>query len=107
MQCDRATEPGRVRCTVEAHVEGGKTMPWADVEIVAVPEFATALKGRIGKDDATARDATSGKWAFGLVAKKNGSGEVRARVRVVVCTPPGENRCAPTVVEVRAPIIVG
>src|SRR5438132_1403934 len=84
-----ASEPGRVRCTVEAHTEEGRTMAWADVELVSLPEFATALKGRIGRDDSTARDATSAKWAFGLVAKKTGQGELRARVRVVVCTPPG------------------
>lgn len=107
MQCDRASEPGRVRCTVEAHVEGGRTLAWADVEIVALPDFATALKGRIGRDDATSRDATSAKWAFGLVAKKAGQGEVRARVRSVVCTPPGESRCAPVISEVRAPVVVG
>jgi len=107
MQCDRASEPGRVRCTVEARVEGGRTLAWADVEIVALPDFATALKGRIGRDDATSRDATTAKWAFGLVAKKAGQGEARARVRTVVCTPPGESRCAPVVSVVRAPVVVG
>lgn len=107
MQCDRAGEPGRVRCTVEAHAEGGRTLTWGDVEIIAIPDFTTALKGRIGRDDTTFRDATTTKWAFGLVAKKTGQGELRARVRAVVCTPPGESRCAPAVVEVRAPVIVG
>lgn len=107
MQCDRTSEPGRVRCTVEAHAEGGRTLTWGDVEIVSLPDFTTALKGRIGRDDATFRDATTAKWAFGLVAKKAGQGELRARVRGVVCTPPGESRCAPVVVEARAPVIVG
>ncbi|MBS2016753.1 MAG: hypothetical protein JST00_27965 [Deltaproteobacteria bacterium] len=107
MQCDRATEPGRVRCTVEAHAEGGRTITWADVEIVAIPDFTTALKGRIGRDDTTFRDPTTSKWAFGLVAKKNGQGELRARVRAVVCPAAGDTRCAPVVVEVRAPVVVG
>lgn len=107
MQCDRSSEPGRVRCTAEAHVEGARTIAWADVEIVSIPDFATALKGRIGRDDATFKDATTTKWAFGLVAKKNGQGELRARIRVVVCSQPGESRCVPVVVEVRAPVVVG
>lgn len=107
MQCDRSSEPGRVRCTAEVHVEGARTIVWADVEIVAIPDFTTALKGRIGRDDTTFKDATTTKWAFGLVAKKNGQGELKVRIRVVVCSQPGESRCAPVVVEVHAPVVVG
>jgi hypothetical protein len=111
MQCDRAIEPGRVRCAVEAHVDGAAhSIAWADVTIVSLPEFAAALKGRVGAADATSRDPSSHKWAFGLVAKKTGQGEARARVRAVVCdvvsaAPPA--RCAPVVVEVHAVLAVG
>jgi hypothetical protein len=110
MQCDRASEAGRVRCTVEVRVEGGRTLAWADVEIVALPEFASALKGRIGPPDALARDATSTKWALGLVARRAGQGEARARVRVVACeasatAPP--SKCGPVILEVRAQVTVG
>lgn len=115
MQCERAAEPGRVRCTVAASLAAGRALAWGDVEIVALPEFASALKGRIGPQDALARDATSTTWALGLVARKAGQGEVKARVRVVACepgrpgAPPSEPRarCAPIVVEVRAAITVG
>jgi hypothetical protein len=111
MQCDRASEPGRVRCTVETRVEGGRTIAWADVEILSLPDFASALKGRIGPQDALSRDATSTKWALGLVARRAGQGEVKARVRVVACeaAPPGSPRtkCAPVIVEVKAQVIVG
>jgi hypothetical protein len=109
MQCDRASEPGRVRCSVETRIEGGRTLAWADVELLALPDFASALKGRIGPQDAVARDATSAKWALALVAKRPGQGEVRARVRVVACDggaasrPP---RCAPVTVEVKAQVTV-
>ena len=120
MQCDRASEPGRVRCTVETRIEGGRTLAWADVEILSLPDFASALKGRIGPQDAVARDATSAKWGLGLVAKRAGQGEVRARVRVVACeaprqggggssggAPPREpSRCAPVTVEVKAQVTV-
>lgn len=85
LQCDRAVEPGRVRCTVEARVAAGRTLQWADVVIVELPELAQALKGRLGPPDSIARDATSERWAFGLVAKKTGEGEAKIRVRAVVC----------------------
>jgi len=105
MQCDRASEPGRVRCTVEARVGGGATLAWADVAIVGLPDFATALKGRLAKDDATSRDAASTRWAFGVVARKAGQGDARARVRLVACT--GDGRCTPHVVDVHALLVVG
>ena len=116
MQCDRASEAGRVRCSVEANVDGGRTIAWADVEILALPDFASALKGRIGPQDALSRDATSTKWALGLVARRAGSGEARARVRVVACEAPRPSpsgaappptKCAPVIVEVKAQVVVG
>jgi hypothetical protein len=115
MQCDRASEPGRVRCAVDVRIEGGRTIAWADVEILALPDFASALKGRIGPQDALSRDATTTKWALGLVARRAGVGEARARVRVVACdparpgAPPSEPRtkCSPIVVEVKASLQVG
>lgn len=115
MQCDRASGAGRVRCTVEARTTGERTMTWADVELLALPDFASALKGRIGPQDALSRDGTSAKWGLGLVARRAGQGEVRARVRVVVCDPPSAGappnepraHCAPVVVEVRAQVTVG
>ncbi len=107
MQCDRAAEPGRVRCAVDLRIEGGRTIAWADVEIVALPEFASALKGRIGPQDALSRDADSMKWALGLVARRGGSGEARARVRVVACDGREKTKCVPVIVEVRAVVSVG
>ncbi len=115
MQCDRVSEPGRVRCAVDVRLDGGRAIAWADVEILALPDFASALKGRIGPQDALARDATTTKWALGLVARRAGVGEARARVRVVACdaarpgAPPNEPRtkCTPLVVEVKASLQVG
>lgn len=106
MQCERAAEPGRVRCSVEVRTASPRTIAWADVAILQLPEFASALKGRIGPDDATARDANSVKWAFGVVARRAGQGEARVRVRVVACE--AENtKCAPHSTEVRAILNVG
>lgn len=108
MQCERASEAGRVRCAVEVHATGRRTIAWADVEILALPEFASALKGRIGPQDALSRDAASTKWALGLVARRAGQGPARARVRVVACEPaPAGPRCAPVTLEVTAQVVVG
>lgn len=95
-----------MRCTVEVRLEpgGARTLAWADVEILALPDFASALKGRIGPQDALSRDASSTKWALGLVARRAGQGDVRARVRLVACEG---KRCAPVTVEVKAAITVG
>jgi hypothetical protein len=127
MQCDRASEPGRIRCSVEVRIDGGRTLSWADVEILSLPDFASALKGRIGPQDAVSRDTTGTKWALGLVARRAGQGEARARVRVVACEaprvvpsggssgssgssatppPPPAPRCAPVSVEVKAQVTV-
>jgi hypothetical protein len=122
MQCDRASEPGRVRCTVEVRVEAGATLAWADVALVSLPDFASALKGRIGPQDALSHDPASTKWALGLVARRAGQGEVRARVRGVVCeaapaveggavggpvSPAPVQRCMPLTVVVSAGVSVG
>ena len=104
MQCDRAVEPGRVRCTVEARAAVGRTLQWADVAIVETPAFAQALKGRLAPADSIAKDATSERWAFGLIAKKTGDGNVKANVRAVVCSG---DKCAPVVVAVSASVHVG
>lgn len=111
MACERAAGPGRLRCTVEAKGERGHTIAWADVVIVALPDFASPLRGRLGPQDATAREAASYTWAFGLVAKRAGQGEVHATVRLVVCEPTssdaGPPRCTPLSLDVRAPVVVG
>ncbi len=112
MQCERAAEPGRVRCSVEARSTSDRSISWADVALVDLPDFTTALKGRIGPADATLKEATAQKWAFGLVAKKAGQGEARARVRALLCasTASGDAaapRCAPVTVDVKATITVG
>jgi hypothetical protein len=104
LQCDRAPEPGRVRCTVEARAASGRTLQWADVVLVELPEFTQALKGRLAPSDSIARDATSERWAFGLVAKKPGEGNATIRVRAVVCE--GE-RCVPVTIDAKGVVRVG
>lgn len=110
MQCDRVGSPGRVKCAVEARASSG-SMSWADVVIVDLPPFAAALKGRIGPADSTGRDDSSQRWAFGLVARQTGDGEIVARVRAVVCERPVTDAaapaCTPVEVLVKASVHVG
>ena len=56
MQCDRAGEPGRVRCTVEIRASEGLASSWAEVEIITVPEFAAPLRGRLGPLEAASKE---------------------------------------------------
>lgn len=107
MECESGARAGRVRCSVDLRAEGGVTVGWADVVIVAVPEFATALKGRLGPKDTTTRDPTRAAWAFALIARRGGEGEIRARVRVAVCDAGEPSRCAPVEVTVRTTLTVG
>ncbi|MCA9584360.1 MAG: hypothetical protein KC657_03280 [Myxococcales bacterium] len=106
MECDRAAEPGRVRCSVEARADGGAIV-WGDVQIVDVPSFITPLKGRIGVSDATTREPSAWRWALALVARQTGQGRVHARVRLLHCADADKTRCVPVVREVTAQLSVG
>jgi hypothetical protein len=102
--CERLAQPGRVRCEVEARVDAGASIRWGDLAITSVPPFATPLRGRVGPREATVRDDDVWRWAFAMVARERGAGEVEVRVRVVVCR--GE-RCAPAEVVVKGRVVVG
>jgi len=104
MRCERADAPGRVRCEVEARVASGESIAAGDVVIVRTPPFVTALRGRIGPHDATTREADIWRWALALAARERGSGEVEARVRLVVCRGA---TCTPREVPITGRVVVG
>lgn len=109
LTCAPAGEPGRVRCEVDARVDRAQ-IRWADVEIVGASDLAAPLKGRIGPRDATTKDISAWRFALALVAKRNGTGEILARVRAVVCTPSGAGAaeaCVPLIAEMRGEVRVG
>ncbi len=107
MRCDPVAEPGRVRCAVELRPADGLEVRHADVVIVAAPDFAQPLKGRIGPDDAVARDPLVWRWTLALVARRNGRGEVSAEVRAVLCPRERGRPCRPRVLAVKAEVVVG
>jgi hypothetical protein len=104
MRCERADQPGRVRCEVEARVGEGESITWGDVVLTRTPSFVGALRGRIGPHDATARDPDVWRWALALVAHEKGTGDVEGRVRLVVCK---DGKCAPRETAVTGHVVVG
>ena len=104
MTCERIDAPGRVRCEVAARVTSPESISTGDVIIVRTPPFLMALRGRIGPDDATTRDAEVWRWAFALAARERGSGEVEAKARVIVCR---NGVCEPRQAPLVARVVVG
>jgi hypothetical protein len=104
MRCEHIDAPGRLRCEVEARVLPGESIALGDVIIVRTPPFVTALRGRIGPNDATTRDAEVWRWALALAARARGHGDIEARARLVVC----RNRtCEPREAPLVAHLVVG
>jgi hypothetical protein len=85
MSCEHVDGPGRVRCEVEARAPAETSITWGDVVLLETPPFVSALRGRIGPREAVVHDPDLWRWALALVARQKGSGDVRARVRLVVC----------------------
>jgi hypothetical protein len=104
MICEHAAAPGRVRCEVEARVGPGESITWGDVVLVQMPPFAAALRGRIGPHDAAVHEPALWRWAFAIVARDKGSGDLEGRVRVVVCK---EKVCVAEEVRVAGRVEVG
>ncbi len=104
LTCDRADGPGRVRCEVEARVSAGESISWGDVVLLRAPAFTLTLRGRIGPHAATLQEPEIWRWAFALVAKERGAGDVEARVRLVVCQG---KTCIPREIPVTGKLVVG
>jgi hypothetical protein len=102
--CEHPVVPGRVRCELEAQASAGESIAWGDAVLVGVPAFATALRGRIGPADALERTPERWRWAFALVARERGHGDLAARVRLVVCRG---STCAAREVPVSGRVSVG
>ena len=102
--CPPSDAAGRVKCTAELHVEGGARIAWADVVISSAPAFVVALRGRMPPSDATETRDDLWKFAFAIVAKQRGHGELVLRVRAVICSG---DACHPEEREVRTVVSVG
>lgn len=100
--CPPADGPGRLRCTAEVRAPNGR-VAWADVVIVSAPPFVVPLRGRMPPSDATDVERELWRFAFAIVAKQRGRGELVLRARAVVCDG---DACRAEEREVRAPVVV-
>lgn len=103
-RCDRAPGPGRVRCELDIRPRAGRTVRWADLQVLETPPFLQALRGRAGPGDASLREPTLWRFPFALAAKERGRGEVTLRGRAVVCTG---DRCEGAQQITRVSVLVG
>ena len=85
MACAPAAGPGRVRCDAEVRAPEGSRVSWADVVILESPPNVAPLKARLAPSDTTESRDASWRWAFAVVAKSHGKGELKARARAVIC----------------------
>jgi hypothetical protein len=101
--CEKLAAPGRLRCDVEVRAAAGREVRWSDVEVKSAAPFLLPLKGRIGPGDATSKDRDVWRFAFAVVAREAGEGDVILRARAVTCV---EKRCAPSQADVVAHVVV-
>jgi hypothetical protein len=101
--CEKLDAPGRLRCDVEVRAPGGRELRWSDVEVKSAAPFLLPLKGRIAPSDATTKDRDVWRFAFALVAREKGEGDVSLRARAVTCV---DKRCAPSQADVVAHVVV-
>ena len=83
----------------------GARIAWADVVISSTPAFIVPLRGRIAPSEATETHDDVWKFAFAIVAKQRGHGDLVLRVRATVCQ--GDAACHPEEKEVRTVVSVG
>lgn len=100
--CAPATGPGKIRCDVAVTATAGK-LGFTDIAVLSAPDFAPALRSRLGPEDATRREDGGIEFVLALLAKSTGVGQVRVAARAVVC---GTRGCLPFMVEATAGVTV-
>ncbi len=104
LTCDHVDGPGRVRCEAEARAPAGQSIKWGDVVLLDAPPFTLILRGRIGPREATLQQPDVWRWAFAIAARQKGTGDLGARIRMVVCQG---KTCGPVEVSVSGKVVVG
>lgn len=108
LSCRREAAPGRVLCELEVEVTRGR-LAWADALVERTPEFARALRTRVGPGSAAGGTARRLRLPLVLAATATGSGELAVRARYVACaqTQEGRELCTPSSRVVTAQVEVG
>ena len=107
VECARASAPGRILCELSAQASSGRLV-WVDALVVQAPPFARPLRARVvaAVNPEGVRGTASAKLA--LVASELGTGELKLRVRAVLCHEGSSGEwCGPEETAVSAAVEVG
>jgi hypothetical protein len=100
-ECEPSHALGRQKCVILASTSAN--IQWADVQVLETPAFVQPLRGRLSMESSDNRAANAVRWSLGLVARAEGSGITKVRVRAVLCTA---EVCSPVSVIASATISV-
>ncbi len=85
LSCRPEAGPGRVLCELEVEARGALRLSWADGLVVHSPEFASPLRSRVGKSQASAKTPARLRLPIALAATSAGEGQLEVSARWVVC----------------------
>jgi hypothetical protein len=98
LSCAEVRAPGRLLCRVVLSLlakDSAETLAWADALVTRAPGFARPLRARIGFSQSSEHDAEHVVLPLALVAAAPGKGELRVKVRAVVCPKRPDLACTP------------
>ena len=106
LECQRRATPGRVLCEAELELSSG-VLRWADVLVVAAPDFARPLRARVGPSALFMKTERRQRLQLALAATEVGEGALVVRARAVTCPDATGSDCRPQVREIKASVAVG
>jgi hypothetical protein len=106
LECQRRPTPGRVLCEAELELSSG-VLRWADVLVVAAPDFARPLRARVGPSALFMKTERRQRLQLALAATEVGEGALVVRARAVACPDATGRDCRPQVREIKASVAVG
>jgi hypothetical protein len=106
LECQRRPTPGRVLCEAELELSSG-VLRWADVLVVAAPDFARPLRARVGPSALFMKTERRQRLQLALAATEVGEGALVVRARAVACPDATGRDCRSQVREIKASVAVG
>jgi hypothetical protein len=95
-----------VLCEAELELTSG-VLRWADVLVVAAPEFARPLRSRVGPSALFMKTERRQRLQLALAATELGSGHLKVQARAVRCPDASGRDCRALVREVETRVAVG
>jgi len=106
LECQRRPTPGRVLCEAELELSLG-VLRWADVLVVAAPDFARPLRSRVGPSALFMKTERRQRLQLALAATQLGRGTLKVQARAVSCPDATGRDCRALVREVETSVAVG